>query len=63
MLAILVGCGLRRAELANLPVEKIQFGVRVCAGGITRVVSLPVFKLKPKGEEQDWAESPAGPDR
>jgi len=24
MLAILVGCGLRRAELANLPVEKIQ---------------------------------------
>ena len=24
MLAILVGCGLRRAELANLPFEKIQ---------------------------------------
>ena len=24
MLAILVGCGLRRAELANLPIEKIQ---------------------------------------
>ena len=24
MLAILVGCGLRRAELANFPVEKIQ---------------------------------------
>jgi len=48
MLAILVGCGLRRAELANLPVEKIQ--VRqghwvivdlVGKGGHVRTIPIP----------------------
>ena len=48
MLAILVGCGLRRAELANLPIEKIQ--VRqghwvivdlVGKGGHVRTIPIP----------------------
>ena len=48
MLAILVGCGLRRAELANLPVEKIQIRQGhwvivdlVGKGGHVRTIPIP----------------------
>ena len=48
MLAILVGCGLRRAELANLPIEKIQIGQGhwvivdlVGKGGHVRTIPIP----------------------
>ena len=48
MLAILVGCGLRRAELANLPVEKIQIRQghwvivdMVGKGGHVRTIPIP----------------------
>ena len=48
MLAILVGCGLRRAELANLPVEKIQIRHghwvivdMVGKGGHVRTIPIP----------------------
>jgi integrase len=48
MLAILVGCGLRRAELTNLPVEKIQIRQGhwaivdlVGKGGHVRTIPIP----------------------
>ena len=48
MVAILVGCGLRRAELANLPVEKIQIRQGhwlnvdlVGKGGHVRTIPIP----------------------
>ena len=48
MLAILVGCGLRRAELANLPFEKIQIRQGhwvivdlVGKGGHVRTIPIP----------------------
>ena len=50
MLAILVGCGLRRAELANLPVEKIQIRQGhwvivdlVGKGGHVRTIPIPTW--------------------
>lgn len=57
MPAILVGCGLRRAELANLPVEKIQIRQGhwvivdlVGKGGNIRTISIP-----------HWAKEEVGP--
>jgi len=49
MLAILVGCGLRRAELTNLPVEKIQArqGHWVIVDlGLARAVTFALYRFR-----------------